>query len=84
VVLERSGISIHVGGDESIFSAAERAGVSVLGSCREGICGTCETVVIEGEVDHRDSVLSAAEQEANDSMMICVSRARGPRLVIDL
>ncbi len=84
VVLERSGITITVGTDDTIFSAAERAGVSVLGSCREGICGTCETVVLEGEVDHRDSVLSASEQATNESMMICVSRARGPRLVIDL
>lgn len=84
VVLDRSGMTIRVAADESIFSAAERAGVSVLGSCREGICGTCETVVLEGDVDHRDSVLSASEQAANESMMICVSRARGQRLVIDL
>ena len=57
--------------------------MSVLGSCLEGICGTCETSVLEGEVDHRDSVLDADEQEAMDAMMVCVSRCRGDRLVLD-
>jgi ferredoxin len=58
--------------------------VSVLASCREGICGTCEQTVLEGDVDHRDSVLSPEEQAANDTMMICVSRCRSDRLVLDL
>ena len=53
-------------------------------SCREGVCGTCETKVIEGEPDHRDSVLTTAERAENGSMMICVSRARSPELVLDL
>jgi ferredoxin len=59
------------------------AGVSVLGSCLEGICGTCEQTVLDGEVDHRDSVLDDEEREANDCMMVCVSRARSERLVLD-
>ncbi len=70
--------------DRSVFDAVQDAGVSVLGSCHEGICGTCEQVVLEGEVDHRDSVLSAEEQASNEAMMICVSRSRSGRLALDL
>ena len=62
----------------------EDAGVSVLGSCLEGICGTCEAAVIEGTPDHRDSVLSAEEQACDDAMMLCVSRSLSNRLVLDL
>jgi ferredoxin len=56
----------------------------VLSSCAEGTCGTCETAVLEGEPDHRDSVLDEVEREAGGCMMICVSRACSPRLVLDL
>ncbi len=84
VVLQRSGITVTVPPDKSVFDAVRGAGVSVLGSCLEGICGTCETGVLEGEVDHRDSVLDPEEQEAMDAMMICVSRCRGDRLVLDV
>jgi hypothetical protein len=47
-------------------------------------CGTCETVVLKGVVDHRDSVLTPEECASNDVMFVCVSRAAGPRLVLDL
>jgi hypothetical protein len=47
-------------------------------------CGTCECDVVEGEPDHRDSVLNEAEKARNDVMMICVSRSRSERLVLDL
>jgi ferredoxin len=50
----------------------------------EGICGTCEIEVLDGEPDHRDSVLSDAEQAEGDAIMICVSRSRSERLVLDL
>ena len=83
VVLQRSGMTLRVEPDVSVFDTMRAAGVSVLGSCLEGICGTCEQAVLEGEVDHRDSVLDEDEQAANDCMMVCVSRARGPRLVLD-
>lgn len=53
-------------------------------SCREGICGSCETRIIDGIADHRDSVLSAEEQAQNTSMMICCSGAKSARLVLDL
>ena len=59
-------------------------GVDVLHDCQEGICGSCETKVIEGEVDHRDYVLTDREKAANDCMMVCVSRACGKRLVLGL
>ena len=84
VVLARSGKTITVPADMSIFNAVELEGIPVLGSCHEGICGTCETVVLEGEVEHRDVVLSDAEKASNETMMVCVSRCVGDRLVIDL
>ena len=68
----------------SVLDAVAGAGVVVLSSCRVGTCGTCETPVLEGPVEHRDSVLTPAEQGEDTAMMICVSRAAGPRLVLDL
>ena len=70
--------------EQSILSAVEEAGIGVLSSCQEGTCGTCETPVLEGIPDHRDSVLDADARQAGDCMMICVSRACTPRLVLDL
>ena len=84
VVLRQSELTLTVPPDRSILSVVEGAGVGVLSSCAEGTCGTCETPVLEGEPDHRDSVLSNEEREVNDCMMICVSRACGDRLVLDL
>ncbi len=68
----------------SILEAVENAGVPVMTSCEEGICGTCETTVLSGGIDHRDSVLSDQDRAAGTTMMICVSRAEGDRLVLDL
>ncbi|MEU4766387.1 PDR/VanB family oxidoreductase [Actinosynnema sp. NPDC023794] len=84
VELARSGRTLAVPEDESILDAVEEAGVTVLSSCREGTCGTCETGVLEGVPDHRDSVLDDEERAACDVMMICVSRSRSRRLVLDL
>ena len=64
--------------------AVRASGVEVLFSCTEGTCGTCETDVLDGTPDHRDSVLTDEEREAGETMMICVSRCRGKRLVLDL
>lgn len=83
VDLKRSGITVTVPPGSSVLEAMEAAGVEVDYSCREGVCGTCETAVIDGTVDHRDSILTPEEQEAMDTMMVCVSRAAGPRLVLD-
>jgi ferredoxin-NADP reductase len=82
--LAATGITLTVPPDRSVFDVCQDAGISVMGSCHEGICGTCEQVVLEGEVDHRDSVLSESEKAANDAMMICVSRCKSDRLVLDL
>ncbi|MDZ4355874.1 MAG: 2Fe-2S iron-sulfur cluster binding domain-containing protein, partial [Variovorax sp.] len=53
-------------------------------SCKEGVCGACETAVIEGEVDHHDGILTKIERASNKTMMICVSRCKGERLVLDI
>jgi ferredoxin-NADP reductase len=84
VELATSGLTLTVPPEKSILEVVEEAGVPVLSSCQEGTCGTCETPVLEGEVDHRDSLLTPAEQAANDTMFICVSRAACPKLVLEL
>jgi ferredoxin len=84
VVLARSGLTLRIGPGQSILQAVEDAGVAALSSCREGTCGTCETDVLEGRPDHRDSLLTEQEREACDTMFICVSRALDERLVLDL
>jgi ferredoxin-NADP reductase len=84
VELATSGGTLSVPPDRSILQVVEEAGIAVLSSCQEGTCGTCETVVLAGTVDHRDSLLTPEEQAANDTMFICVSRAACPRLVLEL
>jgi ferredoxin-NADP reductase len=84
VELRATGRTLTVEPGSSILRAVEEAGVAVLSSCREGTCGTCETDVLDGVPDHRDSVLTDAERAAGDVMMICVSRSLTPRLVLDL
>jgi ferredoxin-NADP reductase len=84
VELLLSGMTITVPPERSILEVAEEAGVLALSSCRVGTCGTCETPIVSGEVDHRDSVLTPEEQEDNWAMMICVSRAACPRIVLEL
>jgi ferredoxin-NADP reductase len=84
LVLQRSGITATVPPDKTILEIVEQEGLSVLSSCRVGTCGTCEQMVLEGDLDHRDSVLSEEDREAGEYMMICVSRCRSERLVLDL
>ncbi len=84
VELAGSGLTCTVPPERSILEVLEEAGVQVLTSCREGTCGTCETGVLAGTVDHRDSLLTPEEQAAGDTMLICVSRAACPKLVLDL
>ena len=79
VVLAESGRTLLVPPDRSVLEVLLEEGVDVLHDCQEGICGTCEVKVIEGEVDHRDFVLSEPEKAANSCMMVCVSRACGKR-----
>jgi ferredoxin-NADP reductase len=80
----RSRHSVMVDPGRSILSCLEEAGLAVPSSCREGVCGTCETRVLDGIAEHRDSILAPDEHEAGDVMMICVSRARTPALVLDV
>ncbi len=84
VVCDRSGVTTTVPDGTTVLEALRAAGIDVLTSCEEGICGTCETTVLDGEPDHRDHLLTDEEQAAGETMMICVSRCRGPRLVLDL
>jgi ferredoxin-NADP reductase len=84
VECKRSGITLEIGPNDSILDVLRENGVSMLSSCSEGICGTCETAVIEGIPDHRDSVLTDEEKAVNDALMPCVSRSLTERLVLDL
>ncbi|KOX22288.1 PDR/VanB family oxidoreductase [Nocardiopsis sp. NRRL B-16309] len=84
VELAETGVTVHVPEDRSVLEAVEDSGVQVLSSCREGTCGTCETPVLDGVPDHRDSLLTDEERASGEMMMICVSRARTPRLVLEL
>lgn len=69
---------------KSLLDALLEAGANVDYSCREGVCGSCETTVLDGVPDHRDGVLSKAERESGKTMMVCVSGCKGRRLVLDL
>ncbi len=84
VVLGQNGKLLRVEADQTILEVLEQAGVPVDSSCREGTCGTCETRVLEGKPEHRDSLLSEDEREAGDTMFVCCSRAVGDLLVLDL
>ncbi len=82
--LERSGVTMTVKHDQTIVEAMEASGLRVQTSCREGICGACVCNVLNGEVDHRDLVLTAAEHQAGHKIAPCVSRAKGSCLTLDL
>jgi tetrachlorobenzoquinone reductase len=84
VNLARTGKTISVAPGQTILEALKLAGVNANHSCTEGICGACETPVLEGVADHRDSVLTDAEKAAGKTMMICCSGARTARLVLDI
>ncbi len=84
IVLARSGANLLVRSGGTILDALLANGYDVPHSCRDGICGTCETKVLEGIPDHRDLVLSEDAREANRTMMICCSGSKTARLVLDL
>ena len=84
VELARSNTVLVVPPGETLLRCVRRVVPAVLFSCEEGYCGTCETRVLAGEPEHRDSVLSAEEREKSETMMICVGRSRSARLVLDL
>ena len=79
-----SGQEFTVPRDKSIVEVLLANDVRIMTSCAEGVCGTCETKVLEGEIVHRDSLLSEEDKEEGLYMMPCVSRCKGDRLVLDL
>jgi len=84
VHLAKRNITLTVQPDQSILKVLQGAGVEVPFSCSEGVCGTCLTKVVEGEIDHWDMYLTPEEQEKGDCIMVCISRSKSPRLVLDL
>lgn len=84
LVAAASGLTLSVPPEKSILEVLTEAGIEVPRSCEQGVCGTCECRILEGEAEHRDSILSAAERAENSVLMTCVSRAAGPRLVLDI
>ena len=84
VELKDSGIVVPVRADQTVLQALRAANVDIQSDCEEGLCGSCEVRVLQGQVDHRDLVLTHAERAAHVKMMTCCSRAAGSRLVIEL
>ncbi len=81
-VLKDSGIVITVPADQTLLTALRGANIDVQSDCEEGLCGSCEVRVLEGDIDHRDVVLTRAEREANNKMMACCSRSCGGKKVV--
>lgn len=84
LTLAKTGLRLKVPADKSILEVLIDAGISVRHSCCDGVCGTCETRVLEGQPDHRDCVLFGDDARCTDRLMVCVSRSAGPRLTLDL
>jgi vanillate O-demethylase ferredoxin subunit len=84
VELARSGKTLLVPADTSLLDVLRRNGIAVESSCEDGVCGTCLTQVLDGEPDHRDSFLSEAERRSSDKMLVCVSRSKTSKLVLEL
>ena len=84
LVLAQSGQRLAVPADRSILDCLIEAGCDPMFDCRRGECGVCAVPVLEGEIEHRDYVLSEREKREGNVMQICISRCKGPRLVLDL
>ena len=82
--LASSGRLVTVAAGQTVVQALAAVGVELPTSCEQGVCGTCLTHVLSGEIDHRDQYLTPEEQAANDQFLPCCSRARSARLVLDL
>ncbi len=84
VVARRSGKTVRVDAGKSIVDALAGVGIKVTVSCEQGVCGTCLCTVLEGEPDHRDVFLTDEEKADNDQILLCCSRAKSERLVLDI
>jgi vanillate O-demethylase ferredoxin subunit len=84
VVLKKDGRVIRVSAEQTVVEALAENGVVIPTSCSQGVCGTCITTVVEGEIDHHDLYLTPEEQRAGDKFLPCCSRAVGKRIVIDI
>lgn len=84
VVAAKSGVTLQVGEDQTIIDALADAGIKVPRSCQQGVCGTCICDVIEGIPDHMDKFLTEDEHADNDQIVVCCSRSKTPRLVLDI
>ncbi|MCX7309993.1 MAG: PDR/VanB family oxidoreductase, partial [Afipia sp.] len=84
VELKDSGLTLSVPPNKTVLQVLREAGVDVQSDCEEGLCGTCEVALIEGDVDHRDKVLTESERLENCRLMTCCSRARSGKVVLAL
>jgi cytochrome P450/ferredoxin-NADP reductase len=85
VELLDSGITFTVKNTQTLLEAIESVGIDIVSDCKEGLCGSCEVLVSEGDVDHRDTVLTNSERKSNTRMMVCCSRAiKGSKLKLNL
>ena len=82
VLLAKRGVRLRVLPEQSIVRAIELVGLRVPTSCLSGLCGSCKTNYLEGDVEHHDFILT--EEEQQHCMTLCVSRSRGPLLILDL
>lgn len=84
VKLHKTKKNYWVNSDQTILQVLQKNGIAAPGSCEQGICGTCETHVLDGIPDHRDVLLSAEERASNQVMMICCSRSLSTSITLDL
>jgi ferredoxin len=84
VRLIQSGREFKVAEGQTLLHALHEQGIELEASCEQGVCGTCFTNVVEGDIEHHDLYLSAAEKASGKCIMPCVSRARSGTLVLDL
>ena len=82
--LKQSGLTVTVAADQTLLEALRAANIDIQSDCEEGLCGSCEVSVLDGQLEHRDVVLTRSERAACNKMMSCCSRAKGKRIVLDL
>jgi vanillate O-demethylase ferredoxin subunit len=83
VECSQSGLTITIGPDDTIAKALAKEGIHIDVKCEEGVCGTCITDVLSGDIDHRDKFLTKEEHEEGDQICVCCSRGKG-KLVLDI